>query len=161
MAFRLAIVRALIPPAFLLAGCATPPLQSSEQTVSISRGLSFGSFCASTCLGPDKVTVTSDGVVIDEVAGHQWRSRITAAEAAEFRKTLAPYRPGAKWPPPVTCEQHAVGKARYSYRLTELVLTWSDRNGTDRLVACDTPENASLSNAISDALKFLQVTERP
>jgi hypothetical protein len=159
MALRPAIIRALFAPAFLVSACVTAPLQPSDGTTSISQGRWYASYCVSTCFGPYKVTVSSDGVVTDEFAGHEQRGRISAAKAAKFRKILAPYRPGAKWPPPVTCEQHTGGKytAPYSYsgRLAELELTWSDRNGTDRLIACDTPENATLSNAISQALKLI------
>ena len=103
------------------------------------------------------MTVTSDGAVIAEFAGQQQRFRISRAEAAEFRKTLAPYR----WSAPVTCEQVIGGKypAPFSYprRLGELKVTWTSRDGTSQLVACDTPENAALSNAIKGALKLLHL----
>lgn len=161
MAFRSAIISALAAPVFLLSACATPARQSSQETISISRGLWYASWCVSTCFGPGKITVSPNGDVTDEFAGNVQRSHITAVEAAEFRSTLAPYRPGGNSPPAITCELHTGFKytAPYSYRrrLTQLELTWSDRNRTLRLVACDTTENAGLSNAISRALKLLHL----
>jgi hypothetical protein len=161
MAFRHAIVSAVAASAFLVSACTTAPLQSSGGTVSISSGLWYASWCGSTCFGPDKFTVSPNGDVTYEFAGYVQRSRITVAEAAKFRKTLAPYRLGAKWPPPVSCWQYTGYKytAPYSFkgRLTELEITWSDRNGAARVIACDVPENAALSNAISQALKLLHL----
>lgn len=161
MAFRPTIAAALATPAFLITACTTVPLQSSNERISVSRGLWYASWCVSTCFGPDTVTVSSNGDVVDEFAGQVQRSRITAAELAKFRIALAPYRQGTHWPPPVSCWQHTGGKylAPYSFRgrVTELEITWSDRKGAARVIACDTPENAALSSAVSQALKLVHL----
>lgn len=109
--------------------------------------------CAGICPNID-VTVWPDGrvlVVHHNDTGDVKRFRVSPSRASQFHELLAPYRTYNLQRQQHACDDEVAEEQKpFMLKVTEIAITWGRAN--DRFVACKTPDNAALREAIRQAL---------
>jgi hypothetical protein len=144
-----------------LSSCVSTGTSLSGETITVSRRPWFG-ICAGVCPNYD-ITVQPDGRVwsvrhhfdaADEVA----RLRVSGNQLVHFYSFLAPYQPNDGDPIPSKCEHHvSPQEAQLVLKAIEIEIKWFDASNSAHRIACDTPENAALREAIDGALRSLDL----
>jgi hypothetical protein len=129
----------------------------AHETITVVRRNWFTG-CISVCPNYD-ITVSDDGWVVS--TRHYYsapdvveRFRVPPDAVSAFWKTLAPFRPVGSESIPLVCTHDELRPEERSQVIdvTEIEIRWTGGEHQTRLVACDTPENASLNEAIRQAL---------
>ena len=137
-----------------LTGCASIPPHAPEDAITVSRRGWFA-ICVGICPEYD-VTVQGGGrvwAVRRSYGAPDWviPLRLSPARAARFRAILEPYRPARGDPEDLQCVHDVPPEeAQLVMKVTEFEIKWSDGR---HLIACDTPDNRPLRDAIDEALK--------
>jgi hypothetical protein len=151
----------------VLLGCVSTRARPTDDAITLSRRPWFG-VCAGVCPHYD-VTVQADGRVWSVLHHFDWpdevaASRVSQGRVERFRSILAGYRDQAGGPDSAEC-RHDVPpeEAELVLKTREIEIKWSTRESSAHLVACQTPENRALLEAIDEALGTvgLNVEGRP